>query len=197
MKKIVIAIVALISLSACTEQKIAYVNSEELMKEYHAMKDYQVELKKQEEAFQAKYEKEIAAIQGAYQEFQKNAAKMGRKNAEARNAELSQKFQQLQQQQQAEGYQLQQESQVKMGDLLKEVTSFVADYGKKNKYTYILGTSEMSGNVLYGDEKLDITDVVLEALNAGSKEETTEKTSEEKAVKETEKVSENKKDSIK
>jgi outer membrane protein len=196
MKKIIIAIVALISLSACTEQKIAYVNSEELMKEYHVMKDYQAELKKQEEAFQAKYEKEIAAIQGAYQEFQKNAAKMGRKNAEARNAELSQKFQQIQQQQQAEAYQLQQESQEKMSSLLKEVTDFVAEYGKKNKYTYILGTSEMSGNVLYGDEKLDITDVVLEALNADSKEEKSEEKIEE-TTKEVEKNIENKKDSIK
>jgi outer membrane protein len=184
MKNIIITLIAVVSLTACTQQKIAYVDSAELMKEYHGMKDYEKELKKQEKAFQAKYEQKVAEIQTQYQEFQKNAKKMGRKKAEARNFELNQMYQQLQQQQQAESYQLQQESQAKMSELLKEVTGFVSDYGKKNTYTYILGTSEVSGTVLYGDEKLDITDVVLEALNADTeKSEITEKSVEENVKK--------------
>ena len=172
MKNLLIAIIALVTLGSCTQQKIAYVDSEELMKEYHVMKTYEKELKTQEEAFQTKYKQQMDAIQAEYQEFQQKASKMKRKNAEARNVEINQKYQQLQQMQQSESYQLQQESQQKMSTILKEVTDFVKDYGQKNGYTYILGTTVLSGNVLYGEEKLNITEVVLDALNVDTKSET-------------------------
>jgi outer membrane protein len=40
----------------------------------------------------------------------------------------------------------------------------VEEYGKENGYDLILGTTT-SGNILYGTEKKDITEQVLNALN--------------------------------
>ena len=39
MKNLFIAIIALVTLNACTQQKIGYVDSTELMQEYKAVKD--------------------------------------------------------------------------------------------------------------------------------------------------------------
>jgi len=165
MKHLAIALLTLVTLSSCTQQKITYVDSEELIKEYKVMKEYETVFNKKEADFKAKYDAQVASIQKEYQDFQLKAPKMRQSKAAARNQELTQKYQQLQQMQQAESYQLQQESQAKMSDILTQVTEFVEEYGKKNGYTYILGATKATGNVLYGEEKLNITDVVLKALN--------------------------------
>jgi len=48
--------------------------------------------------------------------------------------------------------------------VLNQVNAFVEEYGKRKGYSIILGTTA-SGNILYGDEKMDITNEVLEELN--------------------------------
>ena len=48
----------------------------------------------------------------------------------------------------------------------EEIDSFLADYAEANGYTYILGTSSQTKAVLYGKESLDLTNEVIEALNA-------------------------------
>ena len=47
---------------------------------------------------------------------------------------------------------------------LNQINSFIESYGKKANYTLIIGTTS-AGNLLYGDEKIDITNEVLEQLN--------------------------------
>jgi outer membrane protein len=59
---------------------------------------------------------------------------------------------------------LQREGQVKLDSIVTEVKEFVKEYGKSNRYTFILGANE-AGSVMYGAEANDITDEVLEALN--------------------------------
>lgn len=39
------------------------------------------------------------------------------------------------------------------------------DYGKKNEYSYILGSND-AGSVMYGEDASDLTQTILEALNA-------------------------------
>jgi outer membrane protein len=52
--------------------------------------------------------------------------------------------------------------------VLNQVNSFVEEYGKAHGYEVILGTT-LSGNVLYGDKAIDITDEILAALNRNYK----------------------------
>ncbi len=72
----------------------------------------------------------------------------------------------IQQRQQMAQQQVQAEGQKKIDQINEDIEDFLASYGKSNGYTYILGTSATTKSVLYGDESLDITDQVLDALNA-------------------------------
>ncbi len=180
MKNLVIAIIALVTLSACNQQKIGYVDSIELMKEYKAVKELEKVIEEEQMMLQASYQQIALVFEKEVQDFQKKSNKMSRKKGEARYQELMMKQQQIQQNQQIESQRLQQESQDNMDEIIDDVKDFVKDFAKENGYTYILGSND-AGNVLYGDEELDLTDVVLVAMNKDFKnkqgeEETTEET---------------------
>jgi outer membrane protein len=82
--------------------------------------------------------------------------------------ELQQKDQVIAQRDQFEQQQIAQESQAQNDSLIKKVRNFVKDYGTKNGYDFILGSNE-AGSVMYGKEANDLTQVILEALNAAYK----------------------------
>ena len=50
-----------------------------------------------------------------------------------------------------------------------KVKDFVAEYGKTNGYTFILGKNE-AGSVMFGKEDTDITEVIIEAINTSYKD---------------------------
>jgi len=52
--------------------------------------------------------------------------------------------------------------------LIKKVKDFIKDYGTKNGYFYILGSNE-GGSVLFGKEESDLTQTILDLLNAAYK----------------------------
>ena len=186
MYKITIALVAVLAFSACTQQKIAYVDSQKLMKEYKAVKNLEKEIGEKQNALQAKYQLIAANFQKEVQEFQNKSKHMSPKKGQARYQELMQKQNMIQQNQQAESVKLQQESQDKMDKIIEDVKAFAQTYAQKNGYTFILGSND-SGNVLYGDDKYDLTEEILVAINKQYKDssddqpaEKTEKKPEEK-----------------
>ncbi|HIP48317.1 MAG TPA: OmpH family outer membrane protein [Lutibacter sp.] len=168
MKKIILLLIAIVTLSSCTQQKIGYVNSSDLMKDYKAVKDLESEIKDKQNLLQGKYEQVALAFEKEVQEFQLKSKKQSRKKGEARYQELMYKQQQIQQSQQQESVALQKESQDQMDDLIDDMKDLVKDYAKDNGYTYILGTNE-SGNVLYGAKEYDLTETLLDVINADYK----------------------------
>lgn len=164
MKKIFILLLAVITLSSCTQQKIGFVDSTELMKDYKAVKDLENQIKDKQNLLQGKYEQVALAFEKEVQEFQKVSKKLSQKKAEARYQELMFTQQQIQQNQQNESLALQKESQEDMNTLIDDMKDLVKEYAKKNSYTFILGTNE-SGNVLYGAKEYDLTETILEVIN--------------------------------
>lgn len=191
MKNIVITLIMLLTLSACTQQKIGYVDSTELMKNYKVVKALEKEIEEKQNTLQVTYQQIALAFEKEVQEFQTKSKSMPQKKAEARYQELMFKQQQIQQSQQNESAKLQNESQEKMDEIIEDVKDFVEEYAKANSYTFILGSND-SGNVLYGDSKMELTETVLDALNKEYKdsdksEETTEEKETEETLKEEEK----------
>jgi len=78
---------------------------------------------------------------------------------------LMQEQQAFQQQQQMAQQQVQAEGQRIFEKINSDIETFLADYGKSKGYTYILGSSMQTKSVLYGEESLNITDEVIDALN--------------------------------
>lgn len=163
MKKLVIVAFAIL-LASCTQNKIAYVDVEVLMKDYEGTKALEVKMKEKQEL----KAKELDSLTAPFQEKVKNYYQVAQKLSAQKRAEaeagLQQEQQFLQQQQQLATQELQKETQEGYEVITKAVDSLVGNYAKSNGYNMIFGTSG-KGTVMYGDEKLDVTKQVIEVLN--------------------------------
>lgn len=170
MKNILYVAVFMLALTSCEKQaKIGFVDNGTLINDYQEKKDLETKFQAKEEAFRKKADSIGQAFQIEVQQSQMLAQKSPQAKAQEIMGGLQQKQQQLQQQMQFEQQQLQQSFQTEVDSVISKVKTFVKDYGKKNQYSYILGTSDAAATVMYGTEDKDLTKTVLEALNAAYK----------------------------
>lgn len=171
MKNIFLAVCALIVLSSCEKQeKIGYVNNGTVINEFQEKKDLEKRFQEKEEAFKKRADSIGQAFQAEVQKTQALAQRSSQKKAQELMGGLQQKQQQLQQQMQFEQQMLTQSFQTEIDSVIIKVKDFVKDYGKKNGYTYILGTTDAASTIMYGPEENDLTQIILEALNGTEKD---------------------------
>ncbi|MFK7781579.1 OmpH family outer membrane protein [Psychroserpens sp.] len=171
MKKLLVALSLVLTLGSCQEQqKIAYIDNAKVVNEFEKKVNFEKKFQVKVDAFNKKADSLDKAIQIEAQLFQAKAQKMSQKNAETEYQALLQKKQMQDYQLKAEEQSIQGEGQKQIDTLIKEVKAFVKDYGKKNGYTYILGAND-AGSVMYGTEANDITQTIVDALNADFKSE--------------------------
>lgn len=170
MKNIIYVALALITFTSCQQQKIGFVDNGTIINDYQEKKDVEASFQTKQEAFRKRADSIGQAFQAEAQKGQAEAQKLAqrgnRKKAEELMLSLQQKQQQLQQQMEGENQKLTQDFQVEIDSVISTVKDFVSDYGKTNKYTYILGTSDAAATVMYGAEANDLTKTILDALNA-------------------------------
>jgi outer membrane protein len=150
---------------SCNQEKTAYVDNTVLIQDFYKMKATEARFEKRSQELSDELDSIAGDFQKEVQEFQEQMNRMSAKNREDRQNELIQKQQMLQQRQQQQSQMLRQESDQAVDSLITEVKEFVGEYGKKNGYAYIFGSNE-SANIMYAKEGLDITEEVLELLNA-------------------------------
>ena len=171
MKRGFIIIASLVLFVSCQEQiKTGYVDNGKMINDYQKKKDVEAKFQVKIDAFNKKADSIGRAFQLEAQEFQSKAASMSQKSAQEQYQILGQKQQLLQQNLQYEEQQIQQESQTEIDTLIKEVRTFVKNYGESNGYTYILGSND-AGSVMYGSKENDLTQQLIDALNADYKKE--------------------------
>ena len=179
MKRVIIALVVLVSFFACQEQqKIVFVDNGKVINDYQMKIDVEEKFKLKDDSFKKRMDSIGKAFQIEAQAFQLTAQKLSKAKQQEQYQVLGQKQQQLQQQFQYEQQQIQQLFNQEMDSVIVKVKEFVGDYGKSNGYTYILGKNE-AGSVMFGKEENDISETVTTALNDAykgkdSKEEETE-----------------------
>lgn len=176
MKNTFYLLMLLLIVASCQKpNKIGYVNNGAIVKDYQEAKDLEAKYKSKEDAFKKKMDSVSQAFQIEAQKEQLEAQKLAqrgkRKQAEELMLGLQQKQQLLQQEMQFEQQQLSQAVQAESDSLVIKIKDFIKDYGKKNQYTFILGTSEGASSVIYGEDKTDLTQTILDALNAEYKKE--------------------------
>jgi len=164
MKKISIIVILMLIITSCQEQqKIGFVDNGKVINDYQEKLDVEEKYKGKDEIFQKRRDSLIGA-----HNLELEAAKI---KAQRLSQELQQKEGLLGQQLQFEQQQLQQAFNAEIDSVIIKVKDFVKDYGKKNGYTYILGTSDASSSVMYGTEANDLSKTISEALNAAYKKE--------------------------
>ena len=167
MKNIIYVLLLIGLFSSCQkEKKIGYVENGTVINEYQEKKDIEAKYQVKEQAFTKKFDSIEQAFQIEVQKFQLSANKMSQQKAQERYQELGQQKQINDQQKQIEANQLTQAFQTEIDSLIVKVKDFVKAYGKTNNYTYILGTSDAAASVLYGTDEDNLTQIILDALNA-------------------------------
>jgi outer membrane protein len=169
MKNIFIVVLAIATLVSCEQSlKTGFIDNSEVINKYQEKLDIEAKYKAKIDAFQKRTDSTTKAFQIEAQAFQAKAQTLPEAQAQQEYQALSQKQQVLQQQIQFEEQQIQQGSQVEIDSLISKVKDFVSDYGKNNGYTYIFGSNE-GGSVMYGAKENEVTQIILDALNAAYK----------------------------
>ena len=163
MKKLLVVVFAVV-LSSCTQTKIAYIDVETVMEEYVAMQALEEELTVKQNEMAAELEGLQTAFQAKVQEYYQNAPSMSDSKKTETEQALQQEGQMIQGRQQQASQLLQQENQVRSEVLIKKIDSVVADYSKTKGFSLVIGT-QGTGTVMYGEDSLDVTSEVIEALN--------------------------------
>jgi outer membrane protein len=163
MKKLV-AVLLVVFLAACQQNKIGYVDNVKLMDGYQEKIDIEAKFKTKADALAKKRDSISQAFQIEVQAFQTKAQKMSQKKAQEEYGLIQQRGQFMGQQLQQEEQQMQTAGQVEMDTVVSKVKKEIKAYGKANGYTYILGGGD-GGSVLYGTDAQDLTDEVLKILN--------------------------------
>jgi len=170
MKKIGITFIAVLLLVSCQEQqKIGFVDNGKVINEYQEKIDIEEKFKGKDELFSKRTDSIGQAFQLEAQKFQLESKSMSAKKAQEMYDELGKKQQLLQQQLQFEQQQLQQAFNTEIDSAIVKVKNFVKVYGEKNGYTYILGTTDAASSVMYGTKSNDLTQVIIDSLNANYK----------------------------
>lgn len=163
MKKICLALLIL-TVTACQQEKIGFVDNVKLMDTYQAKIDVASKYEKKSAALGKKRDSISQSFQLEAQAFQAQAESMSQQKAQETYALMQQKGQMIGQQLQQEDAMLQSEGQQEMDSIISTVKKEIKAYGVANGYSYILGGGE-GGSVLYGKETNDLTDAIVKILN--------------------------------
>ncbi len=148
-----------------TNLTLAYVNSDSLAANYLYFADVNSQLEEK----RAKYEKEFAnratGLQRQIEDFQKTANNMTLAQGRAVEEDLTRKQQNLQQYQQTLTQDLLKEEAKLNKELYEKVAKFLKNYGKEQGLDFIFKHST-GGEIWYGDSSLNITNDIIEGLNA-------------------------------
>lgn len=150
------------------QKRTVYVDSNKLLENYQGMTDARKEFQKKAVQWQANIDTLKVELDRDIKKYESEKSKMSDKEKELSEKLLSNKKQQfidyqkgIQQKSQQEDYQMTER-------LLTEVNAFIEEYGKRQGYTMILGANS-SGNIVYAEDYLDITEELQEALNVNYK----------------------------
>lgn len=156
---------------------IAYVNTDTLWAKYEKVKAYKADLEK----YRAKMETELTtkaqSIEREVYAFQEKiqTGNVSQEMAEAKEAELMQKQQNLYKLKSEYEEKAAEEEAKKNEELRKEIFAYIDDYNKKNqRYTFVMAYASV-GALLVADPSLEITNEIVEGINASYTEKNKDK----------------------
>src|SRR5262245_8895013 len=148
---------------------VAYFDIDSLQEHYAYFKDVSGDMKKKESAMNAELNDLTGKYQRTVRKWQEKGNNITQPEMEAAQREVGLLQQQIQQRK-AELEQEMQKLQVDhMSELRKQVEEFLKEYNKSKKYAYIL-SYEPGFIIYYKDSAYNITDDLIDGLNAQYKD---------------------------
>lgn len=147
---------------------IVYLRIDTLMMQYDFCSDLRSELEVKASNIQDDLQKKGRKLESDIKSFenQYNKGLLTRSAAEQQQAALQQRQQDLQQQAAAKQYELQEEEMVMNNRILDAIKTYLEKYNESHNFAAILTTSEATNIVIVGNPGLDITQEIVEGLNA-------------------------------
>lgn len=172
MKKIalvvaVLALVASIATFFYSQEKssLVYVDVNKLLEGYNRTKLVRAEFEKKAKLLRSNVDSLVTDWQKELKLYEKERSSYSKKELKLKQELLSNKQQQINNYQQAVQKQIQEEDKKSTQTVINDINDFVTEYGKKKGYKMIFGASG-GGNIMYADKSADLTEKVLEGLNA-------------------------------
>lgn len=146
--------------------RIAYVDLDSLQAHYSYFLKQQAALQQKQQAIEQELNSSAQHLQQEAAEFQKKAPTMTQAEGEAAQRSLMQKQQALQNREQTLRQQFLQQQNDFNAQLHQRIDAFLKTYNADKRYDYILSYSAESGNILLKNKAYDITNDVIQGLNA-------------------------------
>ena len=156
------------AVSGPANMKIAYVEIDSLLTKYRFWNDLNEMMIKKEENIRTTLNEKAKDLDSEMREFQRKLENNGfasRERAEQENLRISQKQRDLQQLQEKLSNELQAENQKNSLQLRDSINSFLKSYNKDKGYSLIISNTGFD-NLLYADPAFNITNEIVEGLNA-------------------------------
>lgn len=148
------------------KSNIGYINVDSLQEKYALYEELIQKLKSR----QTKYEREISAKMSTFEkkvkDFQEKAPTMSQFEGQMKQQELAEEEQKLYKMREDFSVKFQEEELKLNDEFQKTVKAYIEKHNKETKFDIIIGASQMGNVVLDHQPGIDITNSVVEGLNA-------------------------------
>jgi outer membrane protein len=155
-----------------SDVKIAYITSDSVLKHYEYLDVNRKVLEGKSQKLEQELRNRAQGLQNEISNYQRSVNNLTLSQAKAMEEDLGKKQQNLQLYQQSLEQQLAGEEAKLNKELYDRITSFLKKYGSE-KGLHVVFKYDVTSDVLYGGEALDITSDVIKGLNEDYKQENT------------------------
>ena len=147
---------------------IVYLRLDTLMMQYDMYRDLQSAFEAKAQNVDSELNKKARKLESDIKNFENqiNKGLLTRSAAEQQNTSLQQRQANLQNEAAQKQQELAEESQVLLNQVMFAIQQYLEEYNKEHNFAAILTTTEASNVVIVGAPALDITQEVVEGLNA-------------------------------
>lgn len=153
------------------QKKVVYIDSIALMNGYKGMQQAKEELEKKISIYQGNLDTLKLEFEEKISEYEIKKGTLTKNEKALFEELLATKEQQLNNYQKMVEEKIQGENQMLTQKVLGKINDYVKRFGKENNLNMILAATQY-GNVVYGDDSVEITEQVVEGLNKEYSQET-------------------------
>lgn len=166
MNKATIRLILLLTLSmAAFGQKFGYINSEYILSQFEEFREAQSKLEVEGRKLEKQYYDMAATLDSMQQDYERQKFLMTESNRAAKESDmrrLAEEIQQFQVQKLGPQGEFYQKQQALADPVLQKINTAIKKVGEDGGYDFVFDT--VAGNILYAQEKFDLTEKVLKEL---------------------------------